>query len=188
MASPAADLLPASQVTELVNGIMKAMRAFQMYLPNNPIHQRAADNLRAAFPPVWAVLDELVLQVRETELVWEDQVVYEQLQKSESFAWLLYKDGLRLLTLTRGVEADEIQRFLEVVNRARFLPPDASDDLLTLLWEQDFHRIQYQFSEPYADLAPPEAAPEAEEAPQAAAERQQAVQEEAPPRPAGRDS
>lgn len=185
MASPAADVLPSSQVAELVNGIVKAMRAFQMYLPNNPIHQRAAENLRGAFLPIWAVLDELVLQVRETELVWEEQVVYSQIQKGESFAWLLYKDGLRLLTLTRGVEADEIHRFLDVVNRARFLPPEASDDLLTLLWEQDFHRIQYQFSEPYADLAPPEAPPEAEEAPQAAAERQQAVQEEAPPRPAG---
>ena len=185
MASPTTDVLPASQVAELVNGIVKAMRAFQMYLPNNPIHQRAADNLRAAFVPVWGVLDELVLQVRETELVWEEQVVYEQLQKNESFAWLLYKDGLRLLTLTRGVESDEIHRFLEVVNRARFLPPEASDDLLTLLWEQDFHRIQYQFSEPYADLAPPEAPPATEESPETVAQRQQAVQEEAPPRPAG---
>ena len=185
MASPAADVLPASQVAELVNGIVKAMRAFQMYLPNNPIHQRAGDNLSAAFKPIWAVLDELVLQVRETELVWEEHIVYEQLQKNESFAWLLYKDGLRILTLTRGVEADEIHRFLEVVNRARFLAPDASDDLLTLLWEQDFHRIQYQFSEPYADLALPEAPPEGAQSPEAIAQRHQAVQEEAPPRPAG---
>jgi hypothetical protein len=185
MASPAADLLPASQVAELIHGIVKAMRAFQMYLPNNPIHQRAGDNLRAAFQPIWAVMDELVLQVRETELVWEEQVVYEQLQKSECFAWLLYKDGLRLLTLSRGVEADEIHRFLEVANRARFLPPDASDDLLTLLWEQDFHRIQYQFSEPFADLAPPETPLETTEAQDAAVQRQHAVQEEAPPRPAG---
>lgn len=186
MASPAADVLPVSQVAELVQGMVKAMRAFQMYLPNNPIHQRAGENLAAAFRPVWAALDELVLHVRDTELVWEDQIVYEQLQKSESFAWLLYKDGLRILTLSRGVEADEIQRFLDVVNRARFLPPEASDDLLTLLWEQDFHRIQYQFSEPFADLAPPpEAAESAPEPPDAAAQRQQAVQEEAPPRPAG---
>ena len=185
MASPATEVLPAAQVAELVQGIVKAMRAFQMYLPNNPIHQRASDNLRAAFRPVWAVLDELIITVRDTELVWEEQVVYEQMQKNESFAWLLYKDGLRILTLSRGVEAEEIHRFLDVVNRARFLPPEASDDLLTLLWEQDFHRIQYQFSEPYADLAPPEAPPPAEESPDATVQRQQAVQEEAPPRPAG---
>ncbi|MDQ2670166.1 MAG: HEAT repeat domain-containing protein [Gemmatimonadota bacterium] len=185
MASPATEVLPASQVAELIQGLVKAMRAFQMYLPNNPIHQRAGDNLRAGFAPIFEVLDELVLQVRETELVWEEQVVYEQLQKNESFAWLLYKDGLRLLTLSRGVESDEIHRFLDVVNRARFLPPEASDDLLTLLWEQDFHRIHYQFSEPFAELAPPEAPPPAANTPEAAAQRHEAVQEEAPPRPAG---
>ena len=46
------DILPASQVTELINGLVKALRAFHMYLPNNPIYQRATENLRIAFLPV----------------------------------------------------------------------------------------------------------------------------------------
>ena len=48
------DILPVSQVTELINGLVKALRAFHMYLPNNPIYQRATDNLRGAFAPIWA--------------------------------------------------------------------------------------------------------------------------------------
>ena len=69
-----------------------------MYLPNNPIYQRATENLRAAFSPIWAVLDELVLTVAETDFVWEEQVVYHQPNKSESLAWGLFKDGMRSLT------------------------------------------------------------------------------------------
>ena len=88
-AGPQSDLLPASQVAELINGLGKALRAFHMYLPNNPIYQRATDNLRASFTPIWSVLDELVLSVVETDFVWEDQVVYHQLNKSESLAWSL---------------------------------------------------------------------------------------------------
>jgi hypothetical protein len=65
------DILPASQVAELINGLVKALRAYHMYLPNNPIYQRASDNLRIAFQPIWAVLDELVLTVAETDFVWE---------------------------------------------------------------------------------------------------------------------
>ena len=53
--TPPAEILPASQVAELINGLVKALRAFHMYLPNNPIYQRAIDNLRAAFAPMWAV-------------------------------------------------------------------------------------------------------------------------------------
>src|ERR1044071_8594420 len=50
-----------------------------------------------------------------------------------------------------GVETDEIVRFLQVVNRARMLPADASDDLLTLLWEQEFVLISYLFVEALGD-------------------------------------
>ena len=138
------EILPASQVTELINGLVKALRAYHMYLPNNPIYQRASENLRIAFKPIWAVLDELVLTVAETDFVWDEQVVYHQLNKSESIAWGLFKDGMRSLTIRRGAEIDELPLFLEMVNRARFLSADAGDDLLTLLWEQEFELIQYQ--------------------------------------------
>jgi hypothetical protein len=145
------EILPLAHVEELVRALVKAMRAFQMYLPNNPMYHRAEQQLRAAFPPVWAVLDEITVIVSETELMWEEQVVYGQPNKSESFAWGLYKDGMRVLTLRKGVEEEEIARFLQTVSRARHLAADASDDLLTLLWEQDFSRVSYQFAEIITD-------------------------------------
>ena len=138
-------LLPASQVGELINGMAKALRAFQMYMPNNPIYQRAIQNLRAAFRPIWAATDELVLNVSETELMWEEQVVYRQINKIESVAWILFKDGMRSLTIYKGAEDEEVPRFLETINKARFLAADAGDDLLTLLWAIEFESIKYRF-------------------------------------------
>ena len=183
------DLLPASQVAELITGLGKALRAFHMYLPNNPIYQRATDNLRASFAPIWAVLDELVLSIVETDFVWEEQVVYHQPNKSESLAWGLFKDGMRTLTIKRGAEQEELTRLLEMINRARYLPADAGDDLLTLLWEQEFQYIQYQFVEFFGEGggSMPEQTgtyPTGAEDP-AAQQRREQVAEEAPPRPKG---
>ena len=144
-------LLPASQVSELINAMAKAMRAFQMYLPNNPIYQRAIQNVRASLTPVWAATEELVLKVAETELIWEEQVVYRQINKGESIAWTLYKDGMRELTIYRGAEDEELPRFLETVNKARFLATDAGDDLLTLLWALEFESIKYHFIDFFAE-------------------------------------
>jgi HEAT repeat protein len=143
--------LPATQVEELIRTLVKGLRAFQMYLPNNPMYQRAEQGIHDAFLPVWSTSQQLVLSVVETDLVWEEQTVYHQPNKSESFAWMLYKDGLRLLTFRPGVENDEIVRFLQVVSRARMLAADAADDLLTLLWEQSFLSIEYQFTEIITD-------------------------------------
>jgi HEAT repeat protein len=150
----AAPDLPAQLVEELLRTLVKAVRAFQMYLPNNPVYQRSIDQLRASFNPIWSMVQELPLKVVETDLTWGDNVVYHQPSKSDSFAWMLYKDGLRFLTFRPGVEDDEIVAFLQTVVRARLLTADAGDDLLTLLWERDFHFLDYRFAEIVTDTLP----------------------------------
>jgi hypothetical protein len=180
-------LLAAPQVTELIQSMAKALRAFQMYLPNNPIYQRAIQNMRAAFQPIWAATDELRINVVETELVWEDQVVYRQPNKTESLAWSLFKDGMRELTLHKGAEEEELPRLLATINQARFLATDAGDDLLTLLWAHEFQLIQYQFVDFFGEGGGPMPEPSGStpggEA--TAADRKAQVAQEAPPQPKG---
>ena len=96
---------------------------------------RAPNELRK----LWDVTDDLVIDVGEVELVWEGNEVYRQDDKHESIAWTLFKDGVRTVTFRRGAEEAEVVRLLGVINRARTLPADAPDDLLTLVWEEDFH-------------------------------------------------
>jgi hypothetical protein len=145
---PVAVDLPHAQVEELLRNVVKGFRAFQMYLPNNPMYHRAIQNVRGAFQPLWASgLDKLVLTIVETDVIWDDHVVYHQPAKNESFAFYLFKDGMRVLTLFPGVEEDEIIKFLEIVQKARALPNDAGDDLLTLLWAHEFQLVQYHFAE-----------------------------------------
>jgi HEAT repeat protein len=149
--APETALVPTAPVEELLRTLVKGLRAFQMYLPNNPMYQRGEQAVRAAFVPVWELTEELVLTVQETDFVWEDQVVYHQPSKNESLAWTLFKDGMRVLTLRRGVENREIIRFLDRVQAARSLAADAGDDLYTLLWEESFEFISYHFAEMVTD-------------------------------------
>lgn len=176
--------LPPSQITELLSLITKGVRATQLYLPNNPVYQRAVENVRAGFRQVFQHVEEIPLQVTESELKWEDEVVYSHENKSESFAWLLFKDGLRSITFKPGVEADELPKFLRILHQARTLQADAADDILTLFWEQDFQYISHTFRELLSENAVPieagEPIPEITKS-----DVVQYVQEEAPPRPAG---
>ena len=48
--------------------LVKAARAHQLYLHNNPTYLRALEIARAAFAPIWELTDELVFDVTETEL------------------------------------------------------------------------------------------------------------------------
>ena len=171
--------LPPAQVEEMLTLVGKALRAVQLYLPNNPVYQRAIENVRVACRKIWEVVDELVLDVAEAELRWEGDVVYSHDQKNESIAWTLFKDGVRSVTLRPGVEETEIVRFMQVMHQARMLQAEASDDLLTLLWQEDFQLLAYTFRELSVETASIEAD---QSAPTPAVEVREQVQQEAPPK------
>ena len=49
-AAPIPELvLPPNQVEALMQLMSKGLRATQMYLPNNPVYQRAVENIRTGF-------------------------------------------------------------------------------------------------------------------------------------------
>jgi len=183
-AQPQTTTLPVSQVADLMGVMAKALRAFQMYLPNNPIYQRAVKNVQAACPPIWASVEEVVLKVTETEFVWEEQVVYHQPNKSDSLSWSLFKDGMRALTIRRGAEEVDLPHLLTVINKARFLPPDAGDDLPTLLWEHEFEYIEFRFIDFFSGDgagALPQVTVQTQNTQTTAAERKAQIAQEAPP-------
>ena len=152
---------PPGPVEELLRLFVKAGRAHQLYLPNNPIYKGALDALRAGFAAIWAQTDELTLSLTETEIIWFDHVVLSEPSKgSDSLSWLFFKDGVRELELLKGFEDKEVVALLGILQRARKASPD-EDDLLTMLWEADFAYARYR----YQDLAMDPAAPIADNAP-----------------------
>ena len=136
---------PIHFVTDLLKAFVKAVRATQMYLPNNPMHARALDAVKEAFAALWQHTDELILQVVETHLDWEGRVVLDEHERtSDNVAWLLYKDGIRELTMLKGFEQEELAVLFNLLQRVRKATDD-DDDLLTLMWEREFVCLQYRY-------------------------------------------
>ena len=152
---------PPAPVEELTRLFVRAIRAHQLYLPNNPIYKGAIDGLRAGFAPIWANAEELSLSVSETDFRWYGHVVLEETTKSgDSLPWMFYKDGVRELQFLKGFEADELTTLLDIMQRIRKASPE-EEDLLTLLWEGDFSLLRYR----YVDLGLEAAAPLADGSP-----------------------
>ncbi|CAA9356556.1 MAG: hypothetical protein AVDCRST_MAG11-3843, partial [uncultured Gemmatimonadaceae bacterium] len=73
---------PSQVVEEVVRALLRAGRAQQLYLPNNPIYAKSIEQLRAAFEGLWRHTDGVALVVTETTLVWEGVVVLEERDKN----------------------------------------------------------------------------------------------------------
>ena len=170
---------PPALVEDLLRNLGRAVKTHQLYLPNNPVYQKSIENVRAAFAPVWQHTDELALQITEAEFRWAGVAVMHEPSRAESLPWVFFKDGLRELTLRQGFEQDELVTLFDILQRVRKALPE-EDDLLTLLWEQEFAFLRYRFIDIGLDSVPPiEPTPEEERKPALPiVEVQQEVQEE----------
>ena len=136
---------PIVYVTDLLKAFVKAVRAHQLYLPNNPMHARSLEAVRESFAALWVHTDEIDLHVVETRLEWEGRVVLDEEERtSDNIAWLLYKDGVRELKMLKGFEEEELGVFFNLLQRVRKATDD-DDDLLTLMWEREFVTLQYRY-------------------------------------------
>lgn len=133
----------AAEMTALLGVLEKSLKSFVLYLPNNPVHQQTVRGVKAAFASVWESLSSLDLLVHESGFVWDDHPIESTLPKQEGMSWILFKDGVRSVSFLPGVEESEIERFLTLIHKVKGLAADADDDLLTLLWAEDFQFIHY---------------------------------------------
>ncbi len=142
-------------VQELLRLFVKAARAHQLYLPNNPVYKQALDNLRAGFLPIWKATDEVAFTFTESEVKYGGETAMEETTKSsDSLPWQFYKDGVRELRLARGFDTEELAQLLDILQRVRKASPD-EDDLLTMLWHADFAYLRYRYVDMFADQVNP---------------------------------
>jgi len=132
------------RIEELFVVLGKALRAFQLYDENNPVYQRFVSNLREAFGATWEEVESLSVNVEENALTVGRSEVYRSGSRSDSLAFLFYKDGIREVTFLPGIEGEELTRLLSVLQRARQVRVEG-DDLLTILWEEELTFLRYQY-------------------------------------------
>ena len=127
---------------DLIQSLLKTIKAFKLYQANNPILIRQLEELSAKFKVHFDRYQTLNLQVGEYKLFFKGNPVYENMDMKESLAFLFYKDGVREIRFLQGLEDQEISDFLDVL-RKNEQASRLEDDIVTLLWQKDFDHISY---------------------------------------------
>ena len=151
------ELIKAAQ--EVVNLLIKAIKIFCIYPPDNPIPKEFRHNLFRKLTEFLEENEELKLRIDQSRLLFEDKVILKEEKKDEGVAFALYRDGIRELSFHKGLEQEELFSFLEAITSClkSSLP---EDDLVTLFWEKDLPHIKFSavdefLTEDISDLPQP---------------------------------
>jgi HEAT repeat protein len=141
---------------EVVQFLTKTAKTLKIYLPNNPIHQKFLQDLAVHFTDHLQEYGTLKLKVKQYELLYGNEAVYENPNRLESLAFCLFVDGLREISFHPGLGLDEVMDFLEVVGKISDTR-GTDDDVVTLLWEKRFSHITYLIVEDFWEYGDPTA-------------------------------
>ena len=127
---------------DVIQALLKSKKMIRMYPSNNPIYVKTLEDTYARFIDYFDYRDDLLLKIRQNDILWENEQVYYNAEKEDNLALFFFKDGLRELTFKKGLTADEMEEFLKIT-AMDFEREVLDDDVVTLLWEKDFQNIQH---------------------------------------------
>jgi hypothetical protein len=139
--------LPASEgqkerVRDLFLSMDKALRLMRLYEPSNKNYLAAVDGLAQKFTAYLADSGQLLASVTAEGFLAADELHLKGAKREASIPFRLYRDGVRSLRFLKGLERQEVARLLEAFEVQPDSPGRFDEDMATILWGQNFHRIE----------------------------------------------
>jgi len=138
---------------DLTSSLIKAIKAFRFYPPDNPTLKGFREQLIKKFNFFLNKYDLFTIQIGEYDFSFKGKILYENRDIKTSLAFLFYKDGLRELRFMKGIEDWEIDGLIDVIKRSDNIN-QLEDDLVTLIWERDFTHIGYLATDEFLEDTP----------------------------------
>ena len=135
----------AGEVANILDSLAKASRAIRFYAANNRALQGFLTELYGLLDAYFVKNADLNLKVRTDRLLWAEtgEEVYFDDDRELGIPFRLYRDGIRVLTLKRGLGHGEVQRLQKILS-LRSLGKLQEEDIATLLWRASTTHIEFR--------------------------------------------
>jgi len=138
---------------DLTGALIKAIKAFRFYPPDNPALKGFRDPLLKKFQFFLNKYQSFEIQVGEYDLSFKGKILYENRDVKTSIAFLIYRDGLRKIRFMKGLEEWEVQGIIDILKQSENIN-QLEDDIVTLMWEKDFMHISFVATDEFLEETP----------------------------------
>jgi HEAT repeat protein len=139
-----------STVSAVCRQLHRAYRDLRLYPLSHPMARQALDGLSDRVGKHLEAHGSLALDVEESGLAYDGQLVYTYDATLDNLAFLMFRDGIRSLSFRPGLDPNELEAFVSRLAHADDLD-SADHDLATALWEDDFAHIDYTLVDPFLE-------------------------------------
>lgn len=135
---------PQSAVRSIISSLLLATKMMSLYADDHVHCQRALGRLHGELEAFIDKRETLVVEANDKQLLYLGEVVYQGQGNDGELPFALFRDGIKSLAFTQGLEFEETRIFVKLLDRYKTLPAAPEGDIVTALWESEMPHIEYQ--------------------------------------------
>lgn len=126
----------------LLRDLLKVVKILSLYPDDNPLPTRMRSSISTKFVELVNRYDGLKFDIREEEILYLGDTVFQDSGRDESLAEMFYQAGIITLEFRIGLSIGDFNAFLNLLKN--FSNDCSTDrDLVTLLWQENFEFIHF---------------------------------------------
>lgn len=131
-------------VSGWVNQLGRTLKTCRLYDGNNPTVIRFREELAVALNRLLDEHGAVTLKFSADDVLFEDASLYPARSRDDNLALPFHRDGIRGITFSSGIEANEVEAVLDAVLQVSG-QNFGQDDLVTLLWEAGLAHVDVDY-------------------------------------------
>ena len=153
---PAQALTPEQEIAAKaagvwVNQFARTLKTCRLYDASNPTVSKFRAELAAALHRMLETTGPLELKFSADDVRYESVSLYPARSREDNIALPFFRDGIRAITFTPGIESREVEILVDAVLHVSG-PNLVDDDLVTLLWEAALPHVETTYVPSEGDL------------------------------------
>ena len=141
------------EVREIFVGLRKCLKQISMYRHNVDRYGEYLEPVHTAMADFLSRKGSLQLRVDAMAYKYKRAIVFEDDSRENNLIYPYWTAGIRMFMFKPGLSAEELLRFLMLTISSPEERARRSDDIVTMLWKEEFECIEYIVVEGFKVLA-----------------------------------
>jgi hypothetical protein len=135
------------ETRKVYTGMLLASKNLSLYPSGHSIPDKSIKQFHYTLEAYLQKYGYLRFEIERSRIVSLDEEISSGPHEEGTLPFTLFRDGIRWIEFTQGIELEEIKNFLIIVNQHMILSAEPEGDIVTNIWEAQFQHIQYDVAD-----------------------------------------
>ncbi len=132
---------------KVLTSLLLTRKHYSLYPEDHTICVNALEHLHIQIETYLRNYGNLRFEIEKDQIVSQGEVILSEPPEEGTLSFTLFRDGIRWLEFTDGIDAEEVKKFISIINKYSILSDKSDSDIVTVFWETRFRHVKYEVAD-----------------------------------------